>query len=96
MNGGFEAGSDPWTFTAGTGRATNYPHSGQALAYPDAGPALMAEGLTNGGIAKRLYVSERTLEAHVRHVFTKMALPETEDGHRRVLAVLTHLSASAR
>jgi hypothetical protein len=44
MNGGFEAGSDPWTFTAGTGRATNYPHSGQALAYLDAGPALMAGG----------------------------------------------------
>jgi DNA-binding NarL/FixJ family response regulator len=57
---------------------------------------LMAEGLTNSGIAKRLYVSERTVEAHVRHVFTKMALPETEDGHRRVLAVLTHLSAGAR
>jgi DNA-binding NarL/FixJ family response regulator len=57
---------------------------------------LMAEGLTNGGIAKRLYVSERTVEAHVRHVLTKMALPETEDGHRRVLAVLAHLSASAR
>ena len=57
---------------------------------------LMAEGLTNSGIAKRLYVSERTVEAHVRHVFTKLALPETEDGHRRVLAVLTHLSTSAR
>ncbi|GAA0944959.1 response regulator transcription factor [Kribbella koreensis] len=57
---------------------------------------LMAQGLTNGGIAKRLFLSERTVEAHVRHVFTKMALPETEDGHRRVLAVLTHLSAGTR
>ena len=55
---------------------------------------LMAGGLTNTGIAKRLYLSERTVEAHVRHVLLKLDIPDTEDGHRRVLAVLAHVSAT--
>jgi DNA-binding NarL/FixJ family response regulator len=54
---------------------------------------LMAQGLTNAGIAKRLYLSERTVEAHVRHVLMKLNIPESEDAHRRVLAVLARLSA---
>ena len=54
---------------------------------------LMAEGLTNSAIAKRLFVSERTVEAHVRHLLSKLDIPQSEDGHRRVLAVLAHLSA---
>ena len=54
--------------------------------------ALMAQGLTNTGIANRLVVSERTVEAHVRHILTKLDLPESEDGHRRVLAVLAYLN----
>lgn len=52
---------------------------------------LMATGLTNTGIAQRLFLSERTVEAHVRHVLIKLNIPESDEGHRRVLAVLTHL-----
>ena len=52
---------------------------------------LMAEGLTNTAIAKRLVVSERTVEGHVRHLMLKLDLPEDGDAHRRVLAVLAHL-----
>jgi DNA-binding NarL/FixJ family response regulator len=52
---------------------------------------LMAEGLTNTGIAQRLVLSERTVEAHVRHVLLKLDIPEGGEGNRRVLAVLTHL-----
>ena len=55
---------------------------------------LMAQGLTNAGIAKRFYLSERTVEAHVRHVLMKLNIPEGGDAHRRVLAVLAHLGAT--
>jgi DNA-binding NarL/FixJ family response regulator len=54
---------------------------------------LMAEGLINTAIAGRLVLSERTIEVHVRHVLHKLDIPETADGHRRVLAVLAHLRA---
>jgi len=56
---------------------------------------LMAEGLTNTGIAQRLWLSGRTVEAHVRRLLLKLALPTDELAHRRVLAVLAHLAAHA-
>src|SRR5262245_37086263 len=55
--------------------------------------ALMAEGRTNAGIARRLWVTEGTVEKHVHSIFVKLRLPETDDDHRRVLAVVTFLGA---
>jgi DNA-binding NarL/FixJ family response regulator len=53
--------------------------------------ALMAEGRSNAGIARRLWVTEGTVEKHVRHILAKLSLSETDDDHRRVLAVVTFL-----
>jgi DNA-binding NarL/FixJ family response regulator len=54
---------------------------------------LMAEGRSNSGIARKLWVTEGTVEKHVRSILAKLTLTETEDDHRRVLAVLTYLDA---
>lgn len=56
---------------------------------------LMAEGLTNAGIARRLWCQERTVESHVRSIMTKLDLPGSGDDHRRVLAVITYLQSRA-
>src|SRR5207245_4044999 len=55
--------------------------------------ALMAEGASNAGIARRIFVSEGTIEKHVRSILMKLDLPESETDHRRVLAVLKFLEA---
>ena len=55
--------------------------------------ALMAEGRTNSGIARRLWLTEGTVEKHVRSILSKLNLPETSDDHRRVRAVITFLES---
>jgi serine/threonine-protein kinase PknK len=55
--------------------------------------ALMAEGRSNAGIARLLWVTEGTVEKHVRSILGKLRLPEAEDDHRRVLAVITFLES---
>ncbi|XVQ87482.1 response regulator transcription factor [Microbispora siamensis] len=55
--------------------------------------ALMAEGRTNVGIARRLYLTDRTVETHVSSILAKLGLPGSEEDHRRVLAVLLYLNS---
>ena len=55
--------------------------------------SLMAEGRSNAGIARELWVTEGTVEKHVHSILSKLPLPDTQDDHRRVLAVLTFLDA---
>jgi DNA-binding NarL/FixJ family response regulator len=62
------------------------PREGEVL-------ALMAEGRTNAGIGRALSVTEGTVEKHVHSILVKLRLPETEDDHRRVLAVVAYLDA---
>ncbi len=54
---------------------------------------LMAEGHSNAGIGRRLWITEGTTEKHVRHILSKLDLPDTADHHRRVLAVVKFLEA---
>jgi DNA-binding NarL/FixJ family response regulator len=55
--------------------------------------SLMAEGRSNAGIARRLWVTEGTVEKHVRSILTKLPIPATDDDHRRVLAVVAFLES---
>ena len=54
---------------------------------------LMAEGRSNRAIAERLFITERTVEKHVKGIFTKLRIPARTDDHRRVLAVLAYLGS---
>jgi DNA-binding NarL/FixJ family response regulator len=55
--------------------------------------ALMAEGRTNRAIAERLFIVERTVEKHVKSILMKLRITESQDDHRRVLAVLAYLGS---
>jgi serine/threonine-protein kinase PknK len=55
--------------------------------------ALMAEGRSNAGIARRIWVTEGTVEKHVRSILAKLPLAATEEDHRRVLAVIAYLDS---
>jgi PAS domain S-box-containing protein len=57
--------------------------------------ALMAEGRSNAGIARTLWLAEGTVEKHVKHIFRHLGLPDAPDDHRRVLAVIAFLEARA-
>jgi DNA-binding NarL/FixJ family response regulator len=54
---------------------------------------LMAEGQSNAGIAKALWITQGAVEKHIKHIFSKLGIPATLDTHRRVLAVITFLEA---
>jgi DNA-binding NarL/FixJ family response regulator len=56
--------------------------------------ALLAEGRSNKGICDRLFLSPKTIETHVKHIFTKLGVEVSPDDHRRVLAVLAYLRTS--
>lgn len=79
-------GSEPTGSDAGIGSLT--PKEREVL-------ELMAEGRTNAGIAKAMVVTQGAVEKHISSIFGKLDLPAGGDDHRRVLAVLTYLRASA-
>jgi DNA-binding NarL/FixJ family response regulator len=55
---------------------------------------LMAQGRSNQAIGQQLYITEHTVEKHVKNILGKLRIPTSADDHRRVLAVLTYLNSS--
>ncbi|GAA2475194.1 response regulator [Winogradskya consettensis] len=55
--------------------------------------AQMAEGRSNAAIAAKLYITEKAISKHINNIFTKLAMPPSDDDNRRVLAVLTYLNS---
>ena len=53
----------------------------------------MAEGRSNRAIAERLFVTDHTVEKHVKNILGTLRLPQSPDDHRRVLAVITYLDS---
>jgi DNA-binding NarL/FixJ family response regulator len=84
---------DPAVVDSVVQRSSNAPALADLTAREREVLALMAEGRSNQAICERLYLSSKTLEKHIRSIFTKLGLEETADAHRRVLAVIAHLRA---
>ena len=83
----------PWTPKSSDACSAEHPHERARLLMTREREvlALMAEGRTNVGIAKRLYLSERTVETHVASILAKLNLANSDEDHRRVLAVVAYL-----
>jgi DNA-binding NarL/FixJ family response regulator len=92
-NGG--SALDPQVVTALLNRSARQENLAQLTERETEVLRLMAQGMTNTGIAKRLVLSERTVEAHVRRLLLKLDITDSEDSNRRVLAVLLHLGVRA-
>jgi len=86
---------DPQVVAALLNRTTPHDSVAQLTEREQHVLGLMAQGLTNTGIAKRLVLSERTVEAHIRRLLLKLDIADSEDANRRVLAVLLHLGVHA-
>ena len=87
---------DPAVVAQLLGRSASHQHPLAALSGRErAVLALMAEGLSNAGVAARLHVGVRTVETYINAVFTKLAIHPDTDENRRVMAVLAYLNADA-
>jgi DNA-binding NarL/FixJ family response regulator len=83
---------DPEVVAQLLARARRHPHD-ELTAREREVLALMAQGLSNAGIARQLVVTEGAVEKHISNIFAKLRLQPAEDDHRRVLAVLSYLDA---